>query len=170
MIERHGITKRDIGRLVGPRSGSFDNPKGLIACKQTFLPITFISIGFILMAIIALTTYLGSWALITLIIVIMFMVDQCPFLFETLARVDNNNFPTPLQGDMWYLIAPNSHMFFFCLNNSSDNKWFNFKISSWNVYTIILFPTFSSTWYLKSIVPKICHVFAQGMMFGLQFN
>jgi len=41
-----------------------------------------------------------------------------------------------------------AHVFLY-LRNSSSNKWFNFKIPSWNVYTIIPFPTCSSTKYLK---------------------
>jgi hypothetical protein len=42
---------------------------------------------------IALTTYLRSWAFVTLIIAIRFMVDQHPFLLKTLAQIDNNTFP-----------------------------------------------------------------------------
>jgi hypothetical protein len=45
------------------------------------------------MATITPTTYLGNWAFVTLITVIRFMIDQQPFLFETLAQVDNNTFP-----------------------------------------------------------------------------
>jgi hypothetical protein len=36
---------------------------------------------------IAPTTYLGSWAHVTLVIAIRLMVDQCPFLFKALANV-----------------------------------------------------------------------------------
>jgi len=46
------------GHLLGP--GSFDNPKGPIARKQVFLPITFGGIKFILTATIAQITYLGN--------------------------------------------------------------------------------------------------------------
>jgi len=46
------------GRLLGP--GSFDNPKGLLARKQVFLPITFGDIRFISMATIAQITYFGN--------------------------------------------------------------------------------------------------------------
>jgi hypothetical protein len=63
------------GRLLGPKS--FDNLKGLIAHKQGFIPITFGGIAFISIATIALIAYLRSW-------VSNFMVDQHPFLFETL--------------------------------------------------------------------------------------
>jgi len=45
------------------------------------------------MATFAPTTYLGSWAFIASIIATRFMVDQCPFLFEMLAQIDNNTFP-----------------------------------------------------------------------------
>jgi hypothetical protein len=48
---------------------------------------------FISTSTITLTTYLGSWALVISVIAIRFMVDQCPFLLEALARVDNNTFP-----------------------------------------------------------------------------
>ncbi len=72
---------------------SFDSSKGPLVPNQASLPITFGGIGFILTSSIAATTYLRSWALIVLIIAIGFMVDQHPFLFETLAQVDNNTFP-----------------------------------------------------------------------------
>jgi hypothetical protein len=71
------------GCFLGP--GSFDNPKGRIICKQTFLLITFGGIGFIPIATITPTTYLGSWAFVVSIIVVRFVVNQQPFLFETLA-------------------------------------------------------------------------------------
>jgi hypothetical protein len=71
------------GRLFG--LGYFDNPKITLAHKQTFLPITFGSIRFIPINIIALVAYLGNWAFVTSIIVVRFMVDQHPFLFEALA-------------------------------------------------------------------------------------
>ncbi len=44
------------------------------------------------MATIALVTYLRSWALVASIITTRFMIDQCPFLLEALALVDNNTF------------------------------------------------------------------------------
>jgi hypothetical protein len=76
--------------LLGPKS--FDNPKGPLAHKQTFLLITFNGIGLISTTIIALVAYLGSWALVASIIIAKLMVHQHPFLLETLARVDNNTF------------------------------------------------------------------------------
>jgi hypothetical protein len=79
------------GRFLG--LGSFDSPKELLAHKQAYLPITFGGVRSISTSTIALIAYLGSWALIALIITIRFMVDQHPFFFKTLTRVDNNTFP-----------------------------------------------------------------------------
>jgi hypothetical protein len=42
---------------------------------------------------IALATYVESWALVNSIIVVRFMVDQCPFLLEALAWINKNTFP-----------------------------------------------------------------------------
>jgi hypothetical protein len=70
------------GRLLGPRS--FDNPKRPLACEQASLPIIFNGIGLILTPTITTIAYLGSWAFVTSIIVARFMVNQHPFLLETL--------------------------------------------------------------------------------------
>ncbi len=70
------------GRLLG--LGSFDNPKGPLAHKQASFPITFGDVEFILTSTITSITYLGNWALIVLVIVARFMVDQCFFIFEAL--------------------------------------------------------------------------------------
>jgi len=78
------------GCLLGSRS--FDSLEGHLADKEAFFPITLGSIGFISTSTIALTTYLKSWALVALIIMGRFMVNQCHFLFA-LVRVDNNIFP-----------------------------------------------------------------------------
>ncbi len=78
------------GCLLGP--GSFDSPKGPLACKQASLPITFDSVKFISTSTITPIAYLGSWALVVSVIAVRFMVDQHPFLLETSARVDNNTF------------------------------------------------------------------------------
>jgi len=78
------------GHLLG--LGSFDNPKGLLAHKQTSFPITFDDIELILMVTIIPIAYLGSWAHVTSIIATKFMVDQCPFLFKPLAWINNNTF------------------------------------------------------------------------------
>jgi hypothetical protein len=56
------------GHLLGPRS--FDNPKGPLARKQASLIITFGGIKLILISIIIPTAYLGSWALVALIIIV----------------------------------------------------------------------------------------------------
>jgi len=65
--------------------GSFNNPKGLLAYKQAYLPITFSGVGFIPTIAIGPTAYLRNWAFIALIIHVRFMVDQCPFLFWSLS-------------------------------------------------------------------------------------
>ncbi len=78
-------------RFLGPRS--FDSPERPLVHKQVSLPTTFDGIKLILTFTIALTTYLGSWALVALIIIARFMVDQHPFLLEALARINNNTFP-----------------------------------------------------------------------------
>ncbi len=78
------------GCLLGPRS--FNSPKGPLARKQFPLPIIFDGIRFISTSTIAPISYLRSWALVTSIISIKFMVDQHPFLLETLAQIDNNTF------------------------------------------------------------------------------
>jgi hypothetical protein len=79
------------GCLLGPRS--FDSPKGPLACKQVSFPITFDGVELISTSTITPIIYLGSWALVVLVIAVRFMVDQHPFLLETSARVDNNTFP-----------------------------------------------------------------------------
>ncbi len=75
------------------RARSFDSLEGILARKQTFLPITLGGIGFIPTSTIIPITYLGSWAFVASIIVTMFMVDQRPFFFEILAQINNNIFP-----------------------------------------------------------------------------
>ncbi len=79
------------GCLLGP--WSLNSLKRPLVCKHASPLITFNGIELIPMATITPTTYLGNWAFVTLIIVIRFMIDQQPFLFETLAQVDNNTFP-----------------------------------------------------------------------------
>jgi len=78
-------------RFLGPRS--FDSLKGPIINKQVSLPITFDGIGLIPIATIALLAYLWNWAFIASFIATRFMVNQRPFLLETLAQIDNNTFP-----------------------------------------------------------------------------
>jgi hypothetical protein len=50
--------------------------------------------------------YLKNWALVTPIIVTRFMVDQCPFLLEALAQVDNNTFPSQQHFKVRYDLLP----------------------------------------------------------------
>ncbi len=125
------------GHLLGLRS--FDNLEGPLACKQASIPITFTGIRFISIAAIIPTTYLGSWALIVLIITIRFMIDQRPFLLQALAQVNNITFLS--NTSRWHVISycPQFAHVFFHLNNSLGNKWFDFKIPSWSICTIIPF-------------------------------
>ncbi len=78
------------GHLLNLRS--FDSLKGSLTCKHAFLPTVFSGIGLIPIATIILATYLRNWAHVISITIVKFMVNQCPFLFETLIRVDNNTF------------------------------------------------------------------------------
>ncbi len=71
------------GCLLG--LGSFDSLERLLARKQASFPITFSGVGFILTFTITSVTYLGSWALVILVIATSFIVDQRPFLLKTLA-------------------------------------------------------------------------------------
>jgi hypothetical protein len=99
------------------------------------------------------------------------MVDQHPFLLEALARINNNTFfsnNTSRQHVIFYHPQP-VHVFLH-LNNSSSNKWFNFKVPSWSIYTIIPFLACSPTRHLKPIMPKFYHVLAQGQAFNLQLD
>ncbi len=79
------------GSLLGPIS--FDNLEGLLIHKQASFPIIFGGIGFISTSIIAPTTCLGNWAFVASVITARFIVDQHPFLFEALVRVNKNTFP-----------------------------------------------------------------------------
>ncbi len=63
------------GCFLGPRS--FDYLKGLLVHKKTSFPITFGGVGLILTSTITPLAYLGSWALVALVIIARFMVDQC---------------------------------------------------------------------------------------------
>jgi hypothetical protein len=72
---------------------SYNNPKGPLACKQTSFLIAFNGIELIPIATITPTTYLRNWAFVIPIVAIRFMNDQCPFLLEAFAKIDNNMFP-----------------------------------------------------------------------------
>jgi hypothetical protein len=64
--------------------GSFDSLERFLACKQASLPITFGGVKLILTSTIALVACLGNWALVVLVIVVKFMVDQWFFLLKAL--------------------------------------------------------------------------------------
>jgi hypothetical protein len=146
---------------------SLDSPKRALAYKQTFLPIAFGGIGFIPKTTIILATYIKSYVIVVFIIV-KFIVDQCPFFFETLTRVDNNNFHFQQHlKAACNLLSPQHVRVFLLLNNPSNNKWFDFRISSHSVCIILPFPTCFSTWYLKPIMFKNYHVLALGWVFGV---
>ncbi len=74
--------------LLGPRS--FDSLKGPLICKPSSVPITFGGVMFILTSPIASTTYQKSWALITSVIVVRFIINQHPFFLKVLTQVNNN--------------------------------------------------------------------------------
>jgi hypothetical protein len=75
------------------------------------------------------------------------MVNQHPFLLETIVWVNNN---TSKQHLIFY--RPQHEHVSLLLNNSLDNKWFISKIPFWSIYTIIPFLTCSLTKYLKPIM------------------
>jgi hypothetical protein len=72
---------------------SFKKYKNFKFEDEKFQRKTFNGIELTPTATITPITYLKSWVLVISIIVIKFMVDQCPFLFEALAQVNNNTFP-----------------------------------------------------------------------------
>jgi len=76
------------GHLWGPRS--IDSLEGPLTRKQVFLLITLSGIGLIPTSTITPISYLKNWAFVASIIVVRFMVNQSPFLFEVLTQVDNN--------------------------------------------------------------------------------
>jgi hypothetical protein len=53
------------------------------------------------------------------------------------------------------------------MNTSLGNKWFDFRIPFWNVYTIIPSPTCFSMGYLKHIMLEFYHVIALRWALGL---
>ncbi len=93
------------------------------------------------------------------------MVDQCPFLLNTLMQVDNN---TSKQHAIFY--HPQHECVSLLLNNSSDNKWFIFKIPFQSLYTIIPSLACSLMGYSRPIVPKFYHVLALRQVIKLQFD
>ncbi len=147
---------------------SFDSLVGPLTCKQTFLWITFNYIDLISITPIALTTYLRSWALVALIIIARYIVDHFSFLFEPLAWVATPPFFSS-NISKWHVIfyCPQFTHVFLHLNNSLNNKRFDFKISFQNVCTIIPFLTCFLIGYLKPIMLEFDHVLAQGWTFSL---
>jgi len=152
------------GRLLGPRS--FISPKRPLAYEQPSPPIIFNGVMLISTSTITPTTYLRNWALVVLVIATRFIVDQYHFLLEALTGIDNNTFPFQQHLKMACVLLPPKPMHvFFHLNNSSNNKWFNFKISSWNICTVIPFPTCFLTKHLKLIMPEVCSSLGAGTWF-----
>ncbi len=160
-------------KMFGPLLGlrSFDIPKGPLVCKQTSLPITFDGVRLILTSIIAPTTYLRNWAFVISIIFARFMVDQCPSFLKLQQESTITHFlsSNTLITHVIFQHPQPEHVFFHS-NNSLDNKWFNFEIPSWIVYTIVPFLACFSMRHLKPIVPKFDLVLGQGQAFGLQFD
>jgi hypothetical protein len=74
------------GHLFGPRF--FNSLEEPLACKQAFFPLTFGGTSLIPTTHTAPITYLGSWAFVTSIIVVKFMVDQRLFILKALARLN----------------------------------------------------------------------------------
>jgi hypothetical protein len=154
------------GCFLGPRS--FDSPERILAHKQTSLPITFGDIELISTSTISPTAYLGSWALVALVIIVRFMVNQRPFLLEALARINNNIFPFQQHLKVARdLLPPPTHVCLPPFEQLIGQQMVQPPNSSQNVYIIIPFPTCSSTRHLRPIVPKFYHVMAQGQTFGL---
>ncbi len=150
--------------MFGPFLGlrSFDIAKGPLVRKQTSFPITFDGVGLILTSIIAPTTYLRNRAFVISTIFARFMVDQCPFLFEALVGVVNNTFPFQQHlNNTCDFLAPPARACLFHLNNSLDNKWFNFEIP-WIVYTIVPFLTCFSMRHLRPLCPNLILFWVRG--------
>jgi hypothetical protein len=59
--------------------------------KHASLPIIFGGVGFI--STFTFAPIAKDWALVVSIIVVRFMINQCPLLLEVLARINNNTFP-----------------------------------------------------------------------------
>ncbi len=91
------------------------------------------------------------------------MVDQRPVLYEVLAQISNNKFPFQQHLEATCdLLPPQPVCVFFHLNNSSGNKWFNFKIPPRSVYTIIHFSSMLSNRYPRPIVLEFIMFWPKG--------
>ncbi len=91
------------------------------------------------------------------------MVDQHPFLLKALMGIENKTFPCQQHFKVAYdfLSPQHAHVFFF-LNNSFNNKWFDFKIPFLRVCTTIF--SLKCFWmgYLKPIVLNFIMFWPQG--------
>jgi len=67
----------------------------------------------ILIIIIIPTTYLKNWAFVILIIIVNFMIDQCFFPLEILARVNNIFFSQQHFKATCDFLSPSTHVCFF---------------------------------------------------------
>ncbi len=78
--------------------GPLECPKALLIHQQVALPISSGGIGFISLEFIVLAIYLGSWALITLVIASKFLLDSHSFLLEAIGV--SNLWPFPFQAHL----------------------------------------------------------------------
>jgi hypothetical protein len=69
--------------------------KALLIYLQVVLPISSGGVGLISLEVIVQVSYLGSWALITLVIISIFFLDSRPFLLEAIGVI--NLKPLPFQ-------------------------------------------------------------------------
>jgi hypothetical protein len=135
----------------------FDSLKRPIVEKQVFLLITFGGIEFILIINIIPTTYLRNWALVASIIVVSFMINQYPFLFEALAQINNiflfhQHFKVACD-----FLPPSVRAHLFMFKHLIGQQMIQFQNS---ILEIIPFPTCCLMGDLKPIVPKFYHVLA----------
>jgi hypothetical protein len=80
-----------VERLLG--LGSLEYLEAPLIHRHVVFPISSGGIGLIYLEVIALATYLGSWALITLVITSRFLLDYCSFLLEAIGVNGSRPFP-----------------------------------------------------------------------------
>jgi hypothetical protein len=78
-------------RLLG--LGSLEYPEAPLIHRHVIFPISSGGIGLIYIEVIALATYLGSWALTTLVITFRFLLVYCSFLLEAIGVNGSGPFP-----------------------------------------------------------------------------
>jgi len=78
-------------RLLGP--SCFECLKPPLVHWEVMFPISRGSIGFILAKTIELMIFLGSWALVTLVITSRFLLDLHPFLLEAIGVSSSSSLP-----------------------------------------------------------------------------